>query len=126
MKRLTKTKAFLKAQSKAYSFGGTFLMILLFKPTPEMSLQDFVQHLVKEKAKTELRAEPEPRVEDLYQVITEPVNPNGEELTAEKLKTFAGLTDLSDEKAESLTEGIKKFANVLYLFLSKNLDRENI
>ena len=53
------------------------------------------------------------------------LNPKGEELTPEKLKTFKGFENKSDEDLERLTETIKKFASVTYSILTKKFHREN-
>lgn len=46
----------------------------------------------------------------------EVLNPNKENLTVEKLRTFKGLENLSDEDAQETVFAIQTLANILYDF----------
>ncbi len=56
------------------------------------------------------------------------LNPQRENLTPEKLKTFEGCETLSDEAATETVFAIQTFANILYEFMneqSKTNDLKN-
>ncbi|MBA3665141.1 MAG: hypothetical protein H0W61_13160 [Bacteroidetes bacterium] len=59
----------------------------------------------------------ETKIIDLKKVTS--INPNKENLTVEKLKTFKGLENLNDEQATEMVFAIQTFANILYEFMNQ-------
>ena len=62
--------------------------------------------------------------------IIETLNPDKEELTVEKLKTFKGFENLEDKEAQETVFAIQTLANILYEFTNeqskpKKIDSEN-
>lgn len=57
----------------------------------------------------------------------ESINPNKEALTLEKLKTFKGLENLTDEEAQETLFCIQTFSNILYAFINqqKKIEKQN-
>lgn len=47
------------------------------------------------------------------------MNPHRENLTPDKLKTFSGCENLSDEAATETVFAIQTFANILYEFMTE-------
>lgn len=52
-------------------------------------------------------------------------NPNKEELTTEKLKTFKGLENLNDDEAQETVFAIKTLAIIFYEFTNEQAKLEN-
>jgi len=54
-----------------------------------------------------------------------PCNPRKEPLTPEKLKTFAGLENLSDTEAQDMVLSIRELARLLFEYTSGQYPIEN-
>lgn len=54
------------------------------------------------------------------------LNPNKEELTVEKLKTFKGLENLKDEEAQETVFAIQTLASIIYEFANEQARNKNI
>lgn len=52
-------------------------------------------------------------------------NPNKEELTAEKLKTFKGLENLNDDEAQETVFAIQTLASIFYEYANEQAKLEN-
>lgn len=57
--------------------------------------------------------------------LKQALNPNRENLSAEKLKTFKGLENLSDEEATETVFAIQTFASIIYEFMNQKNENEN-
>ncbi len=55
----------------------------------------------------------------------EMLNPNKEELTVEKLKTFKGLENLNNDEAQETVFAIKTLASIFYEFTNEQVKLEN-
>lgn len=53
------------------------------------------------------------------------LNPNKEELTIEKLKTFKGLGNLKDEEAQETVFAIQTLASIFYEYTNEQAKLEN-
>lgn len=53
------------------------------------------------------------------------LNPNKEELTVEKLKTFAGFENLKDEEAQETVFAIQTLASLIYEFANEQARFKN-
>jgi hypothetical protein len=53
------------------------------------------------------------------------LNPNKEELTVEKLKTFKGLENLKDEEAQETVFAIQTLASIFYEYTNEQAKLEN-
>lgn len=54
------------------------------------------------------------------------LNPNKEELTVEKLKSFEGLENLKDEEAQETVFAIQTLASVFYQFTNEQTRQRKI
>lgn len=54
------------------------------------------------------------------------LNPNKEDLTVEKLRTFKGLENLNDEDAQETIFAIQTLANVLYDFTKEQNNKNKL
>ncbi|MBA3970551.1 MAG: hypothetical protein H0X46_00075 [Bacteroidetes bacterium] len=57
----------------------------------------------------------------------ESINPNKEALTLDKLKTFKGLENLTDEEAQETLFCIQTFSSILYAFINEQtkIEKQN-
>lgn len=55
----------------------------------------------------------------------EMLNPNKEELTVEKLKTFKGLENLKDDEAQETVFAIQTLASIFYEYTNEQVKLEN-
>ncbi len=143
MKRITKTKTYRKAQSKVNSFAVFLLLVLLSKPSPERSLEDWVNEYVKHKAEFELAIQQEPVAESIYPEIKERFAPERKEAIAKKLKPppvsiietedigkpvitindikkIPGYENISDEEAQQAIEGLQLFSLIAFDHLTNS------
>ncbi|HKC67960.1 MAG TPA: hypothetical protein VKG26_06995 [Bacteroidia bacterium] len=56
----------------------------------------------------------------------ETLNPNKEELTVEKLKTFEGFENIGDEEAQETVFAIQTLASILYEYTNEQARIKNI